>query len=154
MRRLLLAFVLTVAALPAWADDSEDFVVKASAHSVQETMDKLEAIVLEKGFRVLARIDHQELADSVAMTMAPAQVLVFGKPELGTPLMQKNPMIGLDLPLKVIAYQDDAGKVWLAYLKPEVLIVERYGITGEDERIEMMNKGLGAMTDAATGEGG
>jgi uncharacterized protein (DUF302 family) len=154
MIRLLLAMTLVVVALPAWAQDDADFVVKPSAHSVQETMDRLEAIVLDKDFKVLARIDHAALAQSVDMTLAPTQVLVFGKPTLGTPLMEKNPMIGLDLPLKVIVYQDAAGDVWLAYTKPEVLVAGRYGITGEGDRIEMMTKGLGAMTDAATGADG
>jgi uncharacterized protein (DUF302 family) len=154
MIRLLLAMALVVVALPAWAQDNADFVVKPSAHSVQETMDRLEAIVLDKDFKVLARIDHAALAQSVDMNLAPAQVLVFGKPALGTPLMEKNPMIGLDLPLKVIVYRDAAGDVWLAYTKPEVLVAGRYGIEGEDERIEMMTKGLGAMTDAATGADG
>jgi uncharacterized protein (DUF302 family) len=154
MTRLLLVLALVVTALPAWAQDNADFVVKPSAHTVQETMDRLEAIVLDKEFKVLARIDHAALAQSVDMTLAPAQVLVFGKPALGTPLMEKNPMIGLDLPLKVIVYQDAAGDVWLAYTRPEVLVAQRYGIAGEDERIAMMNKGLGAMTDAATAAGG
>ena len=76
------------------------------------------------------------------------------EPALGTPLMEKNPLIGIDLPLKVIVYEDADGKVWLAYTKPEVLIVERYGIEDESERVEMMNKGLGAMTDGATSGGG
>ena len=154
MIRLLMVIALVVVALPTWAQEDVDLVIKPSAHSVQETMDRLEAIVLEKEFKVLARIDHAALAQSVEMDLAPAQVLVFGKPALGTPLMEKNPLIGLDLPLKVIVYQDATGDVWLAYTKPEVLIAQRYGIAGEGERIEMMNKGLGAMTDAATGEGG
>jgi uncharacterized protein (DUF302 family) len=155
MSRLLLALAMVVAAaLPSSAQDAADFVIKPSAHTVQETMDRLEAIVLEKEFKVLARIDHAALAQSVDMTLAPAQVLIFGKLALGTPLMEKNPMIGLDLPLKVIVYRDAAGDVWLAYTKPEVLVAQRYGIAGEEERIEMMNKGLGGMTDAATAAGG
>ena len=154
MARFLTFAILLLAALPAWAQDNPDFVIKPSTHSVQETMDRLEAIVLEKEFKVLARIDHAALAESVEMVLSPTQVLLFGKPALGTPLMERNPLIGLDLPLKVIVYQDAAGVVWLAYTKPEVLITQRYGITGEEDRIEMMNQGLGAMTDAATGEGG
>ena len=150
MIRLLLVLALVVVALPAWAQDNEDFVIKPSAYGVQETMDRLEAIVLEKAFRVLARIDHAALAESVDMALPATQVLVFGKPALGTPLMEKNPLIGIDLPLKVIVYEDSDGNVWLAYTKPEVLVAERYGITDQGDRIDMMNKGLGGMTDAAT----
>ena len=153
MIRLTVLLLMFAVAVPGLASANEDFVIKPSANSVQETMDRLEAIVLEKEFKVLARIDHAALAESVDMSMAPTQVLLFGKPALGTPLMEKNPMIGIDLPLKVIVYEDADGKVWLAYTKPEVLIVERYGIEGEEARIEMMNKGLGGMTDAATSGG-
>ncbi len=154
MKRLFALFALIAVALPMQAAANDAFIIKASAHSVQETMDRLEAIVQEKEFVVIARVDHAAAAASVEMDLAPNQVLVFGKPALGTPLMAKNPLIGIDLPIKVVVYEDADGKVWLAYAKPEVLIVERYGIEGEEARIEMMNKGLGGMTDAATSDGG
>jgi len=154
MTRYLLILIAAIAALPAWASGEDDFVVKPSTNSVQETMDRLEAIVVEKEFKVLARIDHAALAESVEMNLAPTEVLIFGKPALGTTLMQKNPMIGLDLPLKVVVYQDASGAVWLAYTRPEVLVAQRYGISGEEELIDKMTKGLGAMTDAAVAEGG
>ncbi len=152
IRRTLLLLMFAVA-VPGLAAANEDFVIKPSAHSVGETMDRLEAIVEEKDFVVIARVDHAAAAGSVDMELAPNQVLIFGKPALGTPLMAKNPLIGIDLPIKVVAYEDADGKVWLAYTKPEALVAERFGIEGEDERIEMMNKGLGGMTDAAASGG-
>ncbi|MEM7122859.1 MAG: DUF302 domain-containing protein [Pseudomonadota bacterium] len=152
IRRTVLMLMFAVA-LPGLAAANDDFVIKPSAHSVQETMDRLEAIVQEKDFVVIARVDHAAAAASVDMELAANQVLIFGKPALGTPLMAKNPLIGIDLPIKVVVYEDADGNVWLAYAKPEALIVERYGIEGEAERIEMMNKGLGGMTDAATSGG-
>ena len=153
MIRLTVLLLMFAVAVPGLAVAEEDFVVKPSAHSVQETMDRLEAIVQEKDFIVIARVDHAAAAASVDMELAANQVLIFGKPALGTPLMAKNPLIGIDLPIKVVVYEDADGNVWLAYAKPEALIVERYGIEGEAERIEMMNKGLGGMTDAATSGG-
>ena len=150
MIRLTVLLLMFAVAAPGLAVANEGFVIKPSEHSVAETMDRLEAIVQEKEFVVIARVDHAAAAASVDMDLAPNQVLVFGKPALGTPLMAKNPLIGIDLPIKVVVYEDADGKVWLAYAKPEAMIVERFGIEGEAERIEMMNKGLGGMTDAAT----
>lgn len=152
IRRTVLLLMFAVA-VPGLALANDSFVIKPSAHSVEETMDRLEAIVQEKEFVVIARVDHAAAAASVDMDLAPNQVLVFGKPALGTPLMAKNPLIGIDLPIKVVVYEDADGDVWLAYAKPEAMIVDRFGIEGEAERIEMMNKGLGGMTDAAASGG-
>jgi uncharacterized protein (DUF302 family) len=94
----------------------EDGVITiASEHSVKDTLDRLEASLKAKAITVFARIDHAAGAKSVSMDLRPTELLIFGNPKAGTPLMQAKQTIGLDLPLKVLAWQDAAGKVWLTY---------------------------------------
>jgi uncharacterized protein (DUF302 family) len=93
----------------------DGLITIASNHSVKETLDRLEASLKAKAITVFARIDHAAGAKSVGMELRPTELLIFGNPKAGTPLMQADQTIGLDLPLKVLAWQDAAGKVWLTY---------------------------------------
>lgn len=153
MKRLALAAAFAVtAAAPAIAQDgAEDgaFVVKPSAHSVTETLDRLEALLEERGIAVAARIDHAANAAGVDLDLPDTQLLVFGNPKLGTPLMQSERLIGLDLPMKVLAYETEDG-VRVAYTAPQAL-AERHGLDGM-EPIGTMTGALDALTDAATAE--
>ena len=112
MRALALAVPLTLAATLASASP---FVSKTSPHDVATTMDRLVAAVEGAGATVAARIDHAASAEKAGMELAPNQVLIFGNPKLGTPMMQSAPSIGLDLPLKVQIYQDADGTVKVVY---------------------------------------
>ncbi len=127
---------------------SADIIVKPSAHSVQDTMDKFEKLVKSKGMDVFARIDHQKNAKGVDMKMNEAQVLIFGNPKGGTVLMQKVPGVALDLPLKVAVFKDDAGKVWLSYRNPQALTND-YAVAGVPV-IGKVEEGLSKLTDAVT----
>lgn len=103
-------------AKPEAATMAEDGLVSiASKYSVKDSFDRLESDLKAKGITVFARIDHAAGAASVAMPLRPTEVLIFGNPKAGTPLMQANQTIGIDLPLKVLAWQDAGGKVWLTY---------------------------------------
>jgi uncharacterized protein (DUF302 family) len=93
----------------------EGLVTIASRHGVKETMDRLEADLRAKGITLFARIDHGAGAASVDLPLRPTEVIVFGNPKAGTPLMQAQQTFGIDLPLKILGWQDDAGKVWLTY---------------------------------------
>ena len=93
----------------------------------RETLDRLEADVKAKGLTVFARIDHAAGAAAVGMQLLPTAVLIFGNARGGTPLMQSNPLIGIDLPLKVLVWQDTSGKTWLSYVDPGTL-AQRYGL--------------------------
>jgi len=98
---------------------SEDGLVSvASKYSVKDSLDRLEAELKAKAITVFAPIDHAAGAASVAMPLRPTEVLIFGNPKAGTPLMQSKQTIGIDLPLKVLAWQDADGKVWLTYNDP------------------------------------
>ena len=93
----------------------DGLVVRASGHEVKETIDRVEAALEAKGVAVFARIDHAAGAKSVGMELRPTQLIIFGNPKAGTPLMQAAQSIGIDLPLRALAWQDEAGAVWLGY---------------------------------------
>ena len=85
----------------------------ASTHSVKETIDRLAAALTAEGIAIFARVDHAAGAASVGMALRPTELIIFGHPKGGTPLMQADQAIGIDLPLKALAWEDAAGKVWL-----------------------------------------
>jgi len=96
----------------------------------KETLDRLEDDVKAKGLTVFARIDHAAGAAAVGMTLLPTAVLIFGNARGGTPLMQASQLIGIDLPLKVLVWQDTSGRTWLSYQDPS-LLAKRYGLSGD-----------------------
>ena len=99
----------------------------ASPHSVPETLNRLESVLQSHGLTVFARVNHSGEAQEVGLTMRPTQLLIFGSPKAGTPLMVARPSIAIDLPLKALAWEDADGKVWLSYNSPQYL-KERYGL--------------------------
>ena len=127
---------------------TDGLITKTSQHSVQQTMDTLEKIVRDKGFTVVARINHGAAAASVDANLRPTEVLIFGKPQLGSKLMQSNQTIGIDLPVKVIVWEDANGTVNLGYNDPSWLS-KRHGITDKDPVFAKMTGALKKITDAA-----
>lgn len=99
-----------------------------SPYSVDQTVDRLEAGTEQRGLKVFARINHAAGATSVGKTLRPTELLIFGNPQGGTPLMQCAQTAGIDLPLKALAWQDEQGQVWLGYSDPGYL-ARRHGIT-------------------------
>ena len=131
---------------------SEDGLVSvASKHSVKDSLDRLEAELKTKAIAVFARIDHAEGAAAVAMPLRPTEVLIFGSPKAGTPLMQSKQTIGIDLPLKALVWQDEAGATWLSYNDPAWL-AKRHGL-GANVRptVDALSGALSALAKAATG---
>jgi len=102
-------------------------ISKRSKYSVSQTIERLEAAIRSKGIKLFARIDHSGEAESVGLKMAPTQLLIFGNPKAGTPLMLAAPEIAIDLPLKALAWQDDQGAVWVGYNDPRYL-QQRFGL--------------------------
>ena len=118
-------------------------------HSVKDTIDRLEAALVAKGITVFARIDHAAGAALVNMPLRPTVVLIFGNPKSGTPLMQLKQIMGLDLPLKVLGWQDSVGKVWLSYSDPS-WIARRYEIsTDANSVVDALTRFLASITEAA-----
>jgi uncharacterized protein (DUF302 family) len=93
----------------------------SSQHSASETLQRLKSAVTARGLAILAEIDHSGDAAKVGLKMQPAQLLIFGNPKAGTPVMAASPTAALDLPLKALVWQDAEGKVWLSYNSPEYL---------------------------------
>jgi uncharacterized protein (DUF302 family) len=102
-------------------EKKEGFVSVPSNHSVDETVDKLKGILKSKEITLFALIDHSGEALKVGMKMRPTKLLIFGNPKGGTPLMLAAPSAAIDLPLKILVWQDEQGKVWLSYNSPEYL---------------------------------
>lgn len=148
VRALVVASFLCFPLLGAGAAEN-GLIVKPSAYSVIETLDRLEAALDEKDITVFARIDHAEGARRVQAKLPPSELILFGNPKLGTPLMQSAPEIGVDLPLKALAWQDEAGEVWLAYNDPTWLVA-RHGITDKADIVRTMTGALDQLTDRAT----
>jgi len=131
---------------------SEDGLVTiASNYSVEETLDRLEVDLKAKNITVFVRIDHAAGAASVAMPLRPTELLIFGNPKSGTPLMQSNQTIGIDLPLKVLAWQDAGGKVWLTYTDPRWLARRHRLGSATDASVAALATLLANLVKAATG---
>ena len=93
----------------------------STSHSVEDALGKLQAILKTRGIPVFALIDHSGEAAKVGMEMRPTRLLIFGNPKGGTPLMLAAPTIAIDLPLKILIWEDDQGKTWITYNSPEYL---------------------------------
>ncbi len=101
-----------------------------SNHSVDETVEKLKGILQAKGVTLFALVDHSGEAEKVEMKMRPTKLLIFGSPKAGTPVMLAAPSSAIDLPLKILIWEDAQGKVWVSYNSP-VYLQERHGLPRE-----------------------
>ena len=111
--------------------NSANGMVTVPGHqSVEQTVQKLEGILQEKGVKLFALIDHSGEAEKAGMQMRPTKLLIFGNPKAGTPLMIASPSIAIDLPLKVLVWEDADGKVWISYNAPAYLQA-RHGLSPE-----------------------
>ena len=100
---------------------ADDLIAVKSTKSVSETLDRLKKIVSDDGFFIVARVPHSEAAKGAGLTLLPTELMIFGKPQGGTPIMVCNQRAGIDLPLRAVSWQDKAGQVWLAMLDPQAL---------------------------------
>jgi uncharacterized protein (DUF302 family) len=103
---------------------------KSSNHSVEQTVERLKNILESKGITLFALVDHSGEAEKVKMSMLPTKLLIFGSPNAGTPLMLAAPSTAIDLPLKILIWEDSKGKVWVSYNSSEY-IMERHGLPQE-----------------------
>ena len=123
-------------------------VTLQSNHSVKDTADKLASIIESKGMTVFARVDHQKNAAGVNLELRPTQVIMFGNPKAGTPLMQCEQSVAIDLPQKILISEDADDKVWLSYNNPDYLKT-RHDIQGCDTAIDNISKALSGISQAA-----
>jgi uncharacterized protein (DUF302 family) len=120
-----------------------------SSHDVKTTVDRLENILREKGMTVFIRINHAEAAQKIGKKLRQTELIIFGNPKVGTPLMQCGQSVALDLPQKALIWQDEAGQVWLSYNDPKYL-ANRHIIEECGEVIKKIEKALGNFARMAT----
>lgn len=108
--------------------ENKGITTLSSKYSVKETIDRLQALLQQKGVTIYARIDQQDEANKAGYNLLPLEFLLFGNPKAGGAMMAENPLAALDLPLKVIAWQDDAKQTWIAFNK-SLYIQERYALS-------------------------
>jgi uncharacterized protein (DUF302 family) len=111
-------------------DKNEGLIHLVSKYSVDESLQRLERLLQERGITIFACIDHSGEAQKVGLGMRPTKLLIFGSPKGGTPLMQASPTLAIDLPLKALFWQDDDGKVRLTYNDP-MYLQQRHGFPAE-----------------------
>jgi len=131
--------------------ESPGLVSIQSGNSVKVTIDRLEAMLKNKGITVFARIDHAAAAAAVGMPLRPTELLIFGDPRAGTPLMQADQTIGIDLPLKALVWEDASGATWISYNDP-VWLAQRHALGDDTSRtVDAMASALKTLADTAAG---
>ena len=122
-----------------------------SAFSVEETANRLENILTEKGMTIFNRIRHSESAAAVGIELRETELIIFGNPKVGSPLMKCQQSVAIDLPQKALIWKDQNSSVWITYNDPGYL-VNRHQITGCEEVISKIEKALSGMTKAASAD--
>ena len=150
MMRMLLSFFIFFGLVSVAVANSGLVNVK-STHSVKDTADRLEKALATKGMTVFIRIDHTAGAKKAGLALPPTEVVIFGNPKVGTPLMLCSQSIAIDLPQKALIWEDAGGDVWLAYNDPAFLQL-RHGTKGCDQVLGKVSKALGNFAKAATSE--
>jgi uncharacterized protein (DUF302 family) len=149
--RCALRSVLVISALlfATLTHGAEGMVTVRSNHDVTATADKLESALKAKGMTVMARVNHQQNAEKVGLELRPTELVIFGNPKVGTPLMHCAQTVAIDLPQKALIWEDADGVVWLGYNDPQYL-KQRHEIEGCDEVLMKINGALAGFANAAT----
>jgi len=144
-----LSFVIFTLMVSSFVSAVESLIRIESSYSAKETADRFESIVKDKGLTLFARIDHQRNASGVNLELRATEVIIFGNPEVGTPLMNCAQEVAIDLPQKVLISEDSNQKVWLSYNNPAYL-KERHDIQGCDTVLNKIATVLNKLSIAAT----
>ena len=148
MRKIFFTFII-VFFIVSTAFAGNGVISVKSSHDVKDTADRLENVLNQKGMTVFIRIDHAAGAQKVGKKLRPTELVVFGNPKVGTPLMQCSQSVGIDLPQKALVWQDDKGQVWLSYNDPNYLD-QRHGLAECAQVIKKVEKALSNFAKAAT----
>ena len=144
LRYLGLVFMCTLAAASQAADG---LITLKSPHGVKETVDRLETAAKARGLNVFLRLDHAAGAAKIGKTLRPTELIVFGNPQGGTPFMECAQTVGIDLPLKALAWQDAAGQVWIGYNDPKFLAARHR--TACSAVVQKLDKALAGLAGEA-----
>lgn len=132
----------------ATAGATDGLITVQSPYSVAKTLDRFEAAAKSRGFNIFLRLDHAAAANKVGKNLRPTELLVFGNPQSGTPLMECSQTAGIDLPLKALAWQDAGGSVWFAYNDPKYLAL-RHVVGDCGLNLEKVSRTLEGLTQDA-----
>ena len=148
MKRLVSALIVfSSLILSGTVSAADGLIAVKSPHSVKETMNRFEDIAKQRGLNIFARVDHAAGAAKINKTIRATEVLIFGNPQGGTPLMECAQSAGIDLPLKALAWEDAQGQVWLGYNDPAFL-AKRHGAEACPV-VAPMGKALSGLVEAA-----
>lgn len=142
--RILVALTLTV--LVSAVSAADGLIAVKSPYSAKDTMNRLEELVKQRSLNVFARIDHAAGASKVGKSLRPTELLIFGNPQGGTPFMECAQSVGIDLPLKMLVWEDASSQVWLGYNDP-AFIAQRHGVA-QCPAVESLRKALTGLTEA------
>ncbi len=141
--------LLSLASTVSMASNTNGVIKIKSTHSVTETINKLEAVLTKKGMTIFKRVDHTAGAKKVGLQLRPTELLIFGNPKVGTPLMQCSQTAALDLPQKALAYKDKNGQVWLVYNDPAYM-AKRHDLKNCDAAVQKVTNALAKFASMAT----
>ena len=144
-----LLILLSLISTELFALDSNGIIKIKSTHSVTETINKLEAVLNKKGMTIFKRVNHTAGAEKVGLQLRPTELLIFGNPKVGTPLMLCAQTAALDLPQKALAYKDERGQVWLVYNDP-AFMANRHSIKGCEKAVQKVTGALAKFSKMAT----
>lgn len=151
MKKLIALLVFVFLGITTTQTIAQDGIeIIQSEQSVEETTDRLEKVLKDNGLNIFEKVNHQEGATSVNMDLPPTTVLIFGNPKLGTPLMQCAPTTAIDLPQKMLIWEDEDGQVNVGYNSPDYL-KKRHNIEGCDQELQKISGALKKFAQAAAG---
>lgn len=148
MRAARLALFTLFCLFPVWSAAAEGVIAVRSPHSVKDTLDRFAGAAKAKGLNIFLRVDHATGAKKIGKSLRPTELLVFGNPQGGTPLMACAQSAGIDLPLKALAWQDASGQVWLGYNDPQFL-ADRHGARDCGPVVQNLRKALAGLAREA-----
>ena len=146
-KAILVALLIVFIAIPVAAADG--VINVASTFNVKETADRMERVLKEKGMTIFKRIKHSEGAGKVGIELRDTELIIFGNPKVGSPLMKCRQSVAIDLPQKALIWKDDKAKVWISYNDPRYL-KKRHNITGCGEVISKIEKALAGIAKSAS----
>lgn len=147
MRHLFVSLLLLLITATTFAGQ-DGLVMFQSPHTVEVTGDRLARALQSKGMTVFARLNHSKGAEKVGLSLAPTEQFIFGNPKIGTPLMNCKRTVAIDLPQKMLIWEDDSGQVWVAYNDPEY-VKNRHEVQGCDEVLKKVKQALENFAKAA-----
>jgi uncharacterized protein (DUF302 family) len=148
MSAVRIAVVALLSLMSSFSLAADGLIAIKSPHSVKDTVDRLETAAKAKGLNIFLRVDHAAGAKKIGKDLRPTELLLFGNPQGGTPLMECAQSAGIDLPLKALAWQDASGQAWLSYNDPQYL-ADRHGAKDCGPVVQNLRKALAGLAQEA-----